>query len=476
MKASLIIRTKNEERWISSCLKSVFAQKHKDFEVIIVDNESTDSTLAKVAQFPVEKIVQCQNYIPGKSLNLGIAKAEGEFIVCLSGHCIPVDENWLGNLLINFDDPEVAGVYGRQEPLSFTSPADKRDLMLVFGPERRVQKKDSFFHNANSMIRKSVLDQFPFDDKVTNIEDRVWAQEILNHGYKIVYEPSASVYHYHGIHQDGNIQRCTNVVNIMESLSGNTYEKNHMTMLEDMNIAAIIPIKGKSRKIGNVPLLQYAINSARKSKFIDSVVVSSDNNQTVETAKKMGADLVFLRDQELSKDYVGLEKVYKYTLHQMEETGILPDIVVLLEVTYPFRDDGLIDNMIDRLVYKGLDTILPARVESNAIWIEEDGEMKRIDEGFVPRQYKRPVYLSYKGLCCVTRPEFIRSEDVFGENIGVFKVDNPYSCLEIRNEKDLDHPDVILKKIRENWIDKSGSLKLNPKMAADRKGFIHGKI
>jgi CMP-N-acetylneuraminic acid synthetase len=469
MKLSLIIRTKNEERWISSCLKSVFAQNHKDFEVIIVDNESTDSTLAKVAQFPIEKIVHCQNYIPGKSLNLGIAKAEGDFIVCLSGHCIPTNEKWLENLLLNFDDPKVAGVYGRQEPLSFTSPADKRDLMLVFGPERRVQEKDSFFHNANSMVRKSVLDKIPFDDKVTNIEDRVWAQEILNKGYKIVYEPSASVYHYHGIHQEGNVQRCTNVVKIMENLSGSTYEANHITMLNDMKIAAIIPIKGESRSISGVPLLQYAINSAKASKYINSVVVSTDNKQTVNAAQKMGADFVFLRDQALSRNYVGLEKVYKYTLEFLEKSGVFPDIVVLLEVTYPFRDEGLLDNMIDKIVYEGLDTILPARIESNAIWVEEEGEMKRIDEGFVPRQYKRPVYLSYKGLCCVTRPEFIRSEEVFGNNIGVFKVENPYSCLEIRNEKDFDHHDALLRKIRDGWQKRPSSLKLNQERHASRE-------
>ena len=460
MKASLIIRTKNEERWISSCLKSVFAQKHKDFEVIIVDNESTDSTLAKVAQFPIEKIVYCHEYLPGKSLNMGIARAEGDFIVCLSGHCIPTNEDWLGNLLVNFDNPKVAGVYGRQEPLSFTSPADKRDLMLVFGPERKIQKKDSFFHNANSMIRKDILDQFPFDDKVTNIEDRVWAQEVQKHGFQIVYEPSASVYHYHGIHQEGNVQRCSNVVKIMENLSGNTYELKHSAMLKDMNIVSIIPIKGRSRAIGGVPLLQYAINSARSAKYIDTVVVAADNEETMAAARRMGADVVIQRDPSLSRDYVGLEKVYKYTLERLENRNILPDLVVLLEITYPFRDDQLLDNMIDRMVYQGLDTILPAKIENNAIWVEEQGGMKRIDEGFVPRQYKSPIYLSYKGLCCVTRPEFIRNEELFGGNMGAYKIENPYSCLEIRNEADFEHPDALLRKIREGWR-KSVQLQLN---------------
>jgi rhamnosyltransferase len=42
---SIIIRTKNEEKWISSCLKSVFKQEYKNIEVIVVDNESTDRTV-----------------------------------------------------------------------------------------------------------------------------------------------------------------------------------------------------------------------------------------------------------------------------------------------------------------------------------------------------------------------------------------------------------------------------------------------
>ena len=39
---SIIIRTKNEERWITLCLNAVFSQSYKNFEVIIIDNNSTD--------------------------------------------------------------------------------------------------------------------------------------------------------------------------------------------------------------------------------------------------------------------------------------------------------------------------------------------------------------------------------------------------------------------------------------------------
>jgi len=445
MKISIIIRTHNEERWIASCLRAVFAQNFQDFEVIIVDNESTDATLARVEQFPVAKVLSCTDYLPGKSLNIGINEAWGEFIACLSGHCIPVNNYWLENLIKNFDDLEVAGVYGRQEPLSFTPSGDKRDLMIVFGPERRVQRKDSFFHNANSMIRKEVLDKHPFDPKVTNIEDRLWAKEVLSHDYKIIYEPEASVYHYHGIHQDGNEERCRNVVRILEELDNKTYELNHLMQVRDLNIVAMIPLKGECGKLGDVSLLECAINSTRHSKYIQKTVVSTDNRNTVDMALNMGADLAFLRDESLSQEYVGLEKVYNFTLQQLENDKILPDLVVLLEVTYPFRDQDLIDKMIDKFVFQGLDTVLPARIEANSIWkTDKDGNLQPLDEGLVPRQYKKPIYVSYKGLCCVTRPEFIRNEEIIGPKIGFLKINNPYAGLEFRDGRGLNIPAALL--------------------------------
>ena len=80
---------------------------------------------------------------------------------------MPKDTDWLTRLLDNFkDDPKLAGVYGRQLPVSFTDPVDKRDLLIVFGQDRRVQVKDYFFHNASSMLRRDVWDAFPFDEEV----------------------------------------------------------------------------------------------------------------------------------------------------------------------------------------------------------------------------------------------------------------------------------------------------------------------
>ena len=94
-KVSIIIRTKNEERWISSCLSSINDQEYQDYEVIIVDNCSIDQTTSKAKKYGVKKILEIKDYLPGKALNLGIKHSEGKYIVCLSVHCIPVNNQWL---------------------------------------------------------------------------------------------------------------------------------------------------------------------------------------------------------------------------------------------------------------------------------------------------------------------------------------------------------------------------------------------
>ena len=202
---SIIIRTKNEERWISSCLDAVFNQEYKDFEVILVDNQSTDQTIEKAKKYPIH-LVSIKDFLPGKAINMGISKSSGKIIVVLSGHCIPVTNKWLENLIHDLEDPKVAGVYGRQEPMSFSSDNDKRDLVTVFGLDKKIQKKDPFFHNANSIIKKDIWNKINFDDQITNIEDRDWAKKVIKLGLHIKYDSKASVFHFHGLHQHNNYE------------------------------------------------------------------------------------------------------------------------------------------------------------------------------------------------------------------------------------------------------------------------------
>lgn len=216
---SVVIRTKNEEQWIGRCLAGVKAQSVRDVEIIVVDNQSTDSTLG-IAEWHGCKIINIgdDKFTFGRALNWGIDAAAGEYIAIISGHCVPTDDRWLSAFHSCFEDRSIAGAYGRQEPLPDTSPNDKRDLWTTFGIEPKIQKVDYFFHNANSMIVKDIWEKLPFDEEIQGVEDRDWAKKVLGLGYKIAYQPLANVYHFHGIHHDGNPERSQRVARVIESI------------------------------------------------------------------------------------------------------------------------------------------------------------------------------------------------------------------------------------------------------------------
>jgi CMP-N-acetylneuraminic acid synthetase/GT2 family glycosyltransferase len=449
-KISIIVRTKNEEKWIGACLRSVFEQQKCDFEVIIVDDKSQDQTLEIVSKFPVKLVNYNGSYLPGNSLNTGIRQSEGEYLAILSGHCIPVNQHWLHNMLRNFNDPKIAAVYGRQEPLPYSSDTDKRDLWTVFGLDRKVQKKDSFFHNANSMIRRDIWDKIPFDENTTNIEDRIWAKSVLQDGYHVVYDPEASVYHWHGIHQDGNEERLRNVVRIVESLELINANDTNYKETSELNITAIIPKKGESLRINGKSLMEYTIERASESELVNQVVVSTDSEKTADMARSLGASVPFLRPKELSYDYIGLNRVMSYTISQLHIRQQIPDIVLILQETNPFRPKGFLDEMIREMLYSGVDTLIPVRKDYNIFFRQEKNDVVPIDKGLIPQKFKEPLFAGIAGLGMLVKPLFLKDQQLTGNNIGVFPVKHRLSPLEIQSASDANYFSKLLKRFWES--------------------------
>mgnify|MGYP001197820191 CR=1 FL=1 len=429
-KISIIIRTKNEEKYISQCLKKIKQQNFKDFEIIIVDNFSTDLTVKKAKQF-TNKIIKIKKFLPGKAINEGIKVSKGKIIVVTSAHCIPVNNEWLKNLIKDLKDKKVAGVYGRQEPMKYTSDFDKRDLLTIFGLDKKIQLKDTFFHNANSAFRKEIWKKFPFDEKATNIEDRIWGEKVISKGYKIIYEPMASVYHYHGVHQNLNLERAKNVVNILESLK--TFKnKSNKDFKHDIKILAIIPTRGKPVKYDGKFLLEKTIETAKKSKYIDEIVVSTDNKTSAKIAQSKGVQVPFIRPKSLSKTNIKLIEVLAFTIKNLESKKKYFDLVVTLTDSYPFRSNEIVDTMIEKLLEEGSDTLIAAKKESRGIWLSEKNSIELINDPTLPRKLKQKhAYITLFGLCCVTHPTNLREKNIFKKNYSIYKVDDVLNSIDI---------------------------------------------
>ncbi|MDO8452504.1 MAG: glycosyltransferase family A protein [bacterium] len=195
---SIVIRARNEDRWIGTLLKKLREQTFKNFEIILVDNESTDKTREIAKKYKVDQIINLPkdefNY--SYALNLGIQKAKGKYMVITSAHCEPLSNTWLEDGLRYFEDPKVAGVDGH----FYFGPSGTWAQQIGDWLDSNNKKKPHTnwpLTATNCIIRKDLWKEYPFDERLNGCEDWDWAKEMIARGYKTVKEPKFNVYHHH---------------------------------------------------------------------------------------------------------------------------------------------------------------------------------------------------------------------------------------------------------------------------------------
>jgi CMP-N,N'-diacetyllegionaminic acid synthase len=118
---------------------------------------------------------------------------------------------------------------------------------------------------------------------------------------------------------------------------------------------AVIPARGGSRglprknvrRIAGKPMIAYTIEAALASRRLDQVLVSTDDEEIAQIARRYGAAVPFLRPAELAGDDTATPPVVEHAVRHVEATGAGVEIVVTLQPTSPFRDATLIDQAIE---------------------------------------------------------------------------------------------------------------------------------
>ena len=107
---SVLIVTYNSAVYIVNCLKSLVSSKKINFEVILIDNNSTDNTLTLIKNYPVKIIKNNKNIGFGPANNLAARHAKGEYFFFLNPDCILTDQNLLYKLYIKMVKNKHLGV------------------------------------------------------------------------------------------------------------------------------------------------------------------------------------------------------------------------------------------------------------------------------------------------------------------------------------------------------------------------------
>lgn len=202
MKYSIIIPAYNSEKTIDSCLKSlIFQPVPKElYEIILVDDGSTDATAKIVQTYPVIYHYQ-KNKGPAAARNKGVELAKGEIILFTDSDCVP-DQYWIQEMVSPFiKNDKISGVKGayKTKQMHFTArfaQAEFEDRFVLLKQSKFIDMVDTY---SAAFKRDVFLEAGGFDPSfpVANNEDTELSYRLVSGGHLLVFNPSAFVYHTH---------------------------------------------------------------------------------------------------------------------------------------------------------------------------------------------------------------------------------------------------------------------------------------
>lgn len=217
---------------------------------------------------------------------------------------------------------------------------------------------------------------------------------------------------------------------------------------------AIIPARAGSKGIKNKnlvllhnkPLLYYTINAAKKSKYIDKIVLSSDGDEILKYGKTQDIDIL-KRPQELALDDTTSDKVVLHALEFYKDY----ENVILLQPTSPLRTSEHIDKAFKIFKNTNANSLISVSECDNkilkAFMCDEKGNLKGIcndNYPFIPRQKLPKTYISNGAIYILKTKDFLQNPSFLQSNTKHFLMDE-ISSFDIDNLEDLEKAKRILK-------------------------------
>ena len=208
-KISVIVMTLNAEAYIKSMLDILSRQTIKPIEVIVADSESTDKTIEIARTFDFVSILNIKRseFDHGGSRHHAFEQSIGDFVLFFTQDAVIEQDNYIEQMISNFEDESVAMVCARQKakPNAFHYERLIRDFNYPL--TRKVRSKADiktmgikafYMSDACSAYRRTAyFDLGGFEHPILTNEDMFIAARALEKGYKTVYDPEAYVLHSH---------------------------------------------------------------------------------------------------------------------------------------------------------------------------------------------------------------------------------------------------------------------------------------
>jgi len=212
-------------------------------------------------------------------------------------------------------------------------------------------------------------------------------------------------------------------------------------LYNDLKIIAIIPARGHNdsidmlnlKNLGNKPLITYTIDEARKSRYIDEIYVSTEDERIAEISQEHEAVIPFLRPAELVRTGVTTMDVVK---HAVSHIGTGFDAVVTLLPNAPFRNSEIIDAAIEFMMENNYKEVIGIQKQEDWYLYKEKDEYISLNPRFgISNNKFMPIY-RYGGGIFLHMMEALLSDGDTGDNCGHFLI-HEHNARLIRSLYDL---------------------------------------
>lgn len=226
-------------------------------------------------------------------------------------------------------------------------------------------------------------------------------------------------------------------------------------MYKNKRILALITARGGSKGIPDKnikllcgkPLIAWSIEEAKKSKYIDRLILSSDSEKIIKVAKEWGCDVPFVRPEELAFDTSSSIDVI---LHAIENIDDKFDYLMLLQPTSPFRTVADIDKVVEQSIDSNIELMVSVakvkkhpsylyKIENNKLipYIETNKQLRRQD---MPQTYEHNGAIYFSTIDFIKKNKTYNSKDAVGYEM--FGSAN----LDIDTVEDLEYAEYLINK------------------------------
>lgn len=372
---TVYVTSHNYGRFICQAIDSVLAQTMTDFELIIIDDGSTDNSRDIIETYTDPRVISIYQENKGLNVtnNVAIRAARGEYIIRLDADDY-LDENALSVM---------SGVLNRNTNVGMVFPnyynvdANGGLLEMVRRHDfEEVTLHDQPAHGACTMIRRSCLIDLGGYDESFRCQDgyELWVRFIERFDVRNVNLP-LFYYRQHGTSLTKDEQR-------LLATRGEILKRVGQGNAAPQAVAAVIPVRGVSvdpaspalRGLGDRALIDWTIIAALNAEDISSVAVSSPDDDVLSHVRNTFGDSVLChqRTVDLARPNTYIEDTLRGFIHWLGEQDGAADAIAYLSIESPFRQAANIDTAIYVMRAFETDVVTGVRPE-NAMFFNHNG-------------------------------------------------------------------------------------------------------